>query len=461
MICPLYLYAKNDPDAIFLENGSQQFSYQDWHQASSYLQDWLKIKGFNSGSRIGVSKCSPFLLSALLIACSRSGCILAIFSERDPKSTLQIIAQQYKLHILDSEELICLDNDPPWKKDPPQNDHPSLLNDQPSIQKDLPLTMLFTSGSTAKPKAVLHSFSNHWASASASFQNIPYQKDDRWLLSLSLWHIGGLAIIFRTLFGGGTAITRTNEDLFQLIKSKMITHLSLVATQLAELLPYSPFPSLKAVLVGGGPIPPSLISLATQQESPVPVHTTYGMTELSSQCTTSSCNATLDELRSAGKPLGDWDIIISKEGEVCAKGSSLFLGYWDGETIQSPRDSAGYFHTRDTGIIKQGLLFPIGRIDQMFVSGGENIHPEEIEKFLCTFVEQAIVVPVPDLKYGCRPVAFLYGEYELEDIKAQLCKHLSKFKHPDQYFPWPSQIPIIKPSRNALQSLASSLLNLS
>ena len=126
MICPLYLHAKKDPKAIFLEDGSQQFSYQDWQHASSYFQDWLKDKGFHSGSRIGVSKCSPFLLSAILIACARSCCILAILSERDPKSTQHMIAIQYDLEILDSEELLCLENDQPWKEDHPQNDHPSI-----------------------------------------------------------------------------------------------------------------------------------------------------------------------------------------------------------------------------------------------------------------------------------------------------------------------------------------------
>lgn len=452
MICPLYQRAQNDPKVIFLEDRSKHFSYQDWDQASSYIQSWLTDKGFHSGSYIGISKCSPFLLSSIMIACARAGIVLAILSERDPNNAQQMIATQYKFDIIDLEELTYLENDQPWIENPPQND-------QPSIQEDHPLTILFTSGSTAEPKAVLHSFSNHWASASGSFHNIPYQKGDRWLLSLSLWHIGGLAIIFRALFRGGTACTLPNGDLFQIIQSKKITHLSLVATQLAGILPHAPFPSLRNVLVGGGPIPPSLITKAKKQQ--IPVHTTYGMTELSSQCTTSSSNSTLDQLRSAGRPLGDWSIIISKEGEICVKGSALFLGYWDGKNIQDPRDSAGYFHTKDTGIIEKDHLYPIGRIDQMFISGGENIHPEEIEQMLCIFVEQAIVVSVPDTKYGRRPVAFLYGEYKLEDIKIHLYKHLPKFKHPDQYFQWPSQVPIIKPSRTLLQSLAYSLLNLS
>lgn len=459
MICPLYQQATQNPDDIFLETDTEKYSYADLHASASYVQIWLEYHGVLEDDIIAISHAPSFILASLLFACARSKVVLALLSNRDPNFSHESIANNYDFQILSENQLRRLAMDTSWRKFNPNNQKP------PTIQDDIPFTMLFTSGSTDYHKAVVHSFSNHWASAQNSFTNIPFQKGDRWLLSLALWHIGGLAILFRALFGGGTVITRSSdtrsskEDLFAAIKNKKITHLSVVSTQLARILPQAPFPTLKSVLVGGGPIPPYLVRLAVHNK--IPIHTTYGMTELSSQCTTTKPAADLNELFSAGYPLGDWEVKISEQEEILVKGDALCLGYWNGAFIDNPRDSEGFFHTKDTGRIENNLLYPIGRIDQMFISGGENIHPEEIEKHLRKFVDQAIVVSISDKEYGFRPVAFLHGEYELEEIEDHLSKHLPKFKHPDHFLPWPPQIPIVKPSRKLLYSLASSLFAMS
>lgn len=456
MICPLYQKTKEAPDDIFLESSTGTYSYSDVNAAAYFFQNWLEDQDILEDDIIAVSELHPFVLTALLFACTRAGIILAILSDRDPNFSHESIAIRYDFQILTQKqrkELEDIVKEELWKNIIQTQEAP------PIILENIPFTILFTSGSTSYHKAVVHSFMNHWASAQNSFTNIPFQKGDRWLLSLSLWHIGGLAMIFRAILGGGTLITRSpSEDLFTAIKNKKITHLSVVSTQLVRILPHSPFPSLKAVLVGGGPIPPYLIRTAVQNQ--LPIHTTYGMTELSSQCTTTNAGADLLDLLSAGAPLGDWEIKISEQEEILVKGKALFLGYWNGYFIEEPQDSEGYFHTKDTGVIENGKLYPIGRIDQMFISGGENIHPEEIEKQLRKFVTQAIVVPIPNEEYGHRPIAFLYGEYELEEIIEHLSFHLPKFKHPDHFLPWPSQVSIIKPSRKLLHSLAASLFQM-
>jgi acyl-CoA synthetase (AMP-forming)/AMP-acid ligase II len=444
MICPLYkISLLHGEDSCLIEN-KFSYTYNDWNRQAQGIVDWLRKQSFKESSIIAIHHRTNFSTISWLFACARCKMILAILSDRDPIEMIETLKTQYRFQVI-------ID--------------PSFPDPQPSetkiehIDPTHPLNILFTSGSTGFPKAVVHCFANHWSSAKASNMNIPYQLGDRWLLSLSLWHIGGLAIIFRTLYGTATAISKNlNLSLNIQIQQDMITHLSVVTVQLVDILKNDfQLKHIKHILVGGGVIPSSLTQRSIA--ATLPIHKTYGMTELSSQLTTSPPFASYEELLSCGQALHNWQIKITAQGEICAKGPSLFLGYWDGEHINSKRDQNGFFHTKDTGYLKNGNLFPVGRLDQMFISGGENIQPEEIESILCEIVEAAIVVPIPHNRYTHRPVAFLKGNWRLKDIQRLLKNRLPSFKHPDHYFSWPNHISAHKSSRSQLQSLAISILS--
>ena len=182
------------------------------------------------------------------------------------------------------------------------------------------------------------------------------------------------------------------------------------------------------------------------------------MTELGSQLCTTPPNANQEQLRSAGRPLHGWEVRISDAGEILARGAPLFLGYWKENELQKPFDENGWFHTNDTGRIDEhGLLYPVGRIDQMFISGGENIHPEEIEQALMSNpqIAAAIVVPTPHEQYGKRPVAFIKGIYDEALLRQQLARALPKFKIPDRFLDWPKELRTDKPSRKLAQEILS------
>jgi O-succinylbenzoic acid--CoA ligase len=299
------------------------------------------------------------------------------------------------------------------------------------------------------------------AAARASNRNVPFQSGDRWILSLSLWHIGGLAIFFRALCGGGTiVINEKKTSLARAIEKYDVTHLSVVALQLQRILDSNlPRQSLKHVLVGGGPIPEQLIKDAC--DSLIPIHTTYGMTELGSQLTTTPTGASQEELKTAGRPLEGWEIKIADDNEICARGNALFSGYLQQQEIKPSRDVDGWFRTGDLGrILENGCLLVLGRKDAQFISGGENIYPEEIEQILTNFspVQLAIVVPIPNKTYGYRPAAFVLGSFSEPDLRKYLEHHLPKFKHPDVFLPWPSHVSTHKPSRSELHSIALHLM---
>jgi O-succinylbenzoic acid--CoA ligase len=348
------------------------------------------------------------------------------------------------------------------------------------VPADQPATIVFTSGSSTEPKAVLHSLGNHYFNATGSNDNLPVEPGDRWLLALPIYHVGGLAIVFRCLLSGATVVLEDRSlDLAEQIRRDNITHLSLVPTQFRRLMASPEFrqsgSQVKHILVGGGPIPSGLLEQA--RETGLPIYPTYGLTEMASQVATGSPSAP----NSAGV-LKHRQLKVADDGEILVRGKTLFLGYVDGEQVQRPLDTDGWFHTGDIGRLDEhGCLTVIGRKDNMFISGGENIHPEQIENALKAIdgIEEALVVPVDDAEFGQRPVAFLKYEsfvslsecesgvdeedkfkFDHLSLTAELEKTLPRFMIPIAFYPWPEtyRAPGIKIERSFFESLAARLI---
>lgn len=277
---------------------------------------------------------------------------------------------------------------------------------------DRPVTIIHTSASSGTPKAALHSFGNHWYSALGAARNMRLECGDCWLLSLPLFHIGGYAILFRALASGSAvAVPDPQEPLERSLERYPVTHLSLVPTQLFRLLGNpSALPrlrKLKAVLLGGSAVPAPLLEKSISEG--IPIHLSYGSTEMCSQIATTPAPVRFVQDNS-GKPLPWREISIAGDGEILVKGACLFQGYLVGGKPVLSLDDDGWFHTGDTGSLDEnGNLRVFGRKDNMFISGGENLHPEEIEQSLGAVkgIEQALVVPLPDPEYGQRPAAFI------------------------------------------------------
>ncbi len=300
-----------------------------------------------------------------------------------------------------------------------------------------PATLVFTSGSTGAPTAVLHSWANHLYSAKGSNANLPLRPGDHWLLSLPLYHVGGLAILVRcALAGAAVAVPDPDASLSTTLEASGATHASFVATQLRRLLGVrdGPLPRrVRGLLLGGGPLPGALLRRGHARGWPL--HTSYGSTEMASQITTTPPGAPLAALRTAGCRLPHRRVRIDDDGQILVAGRTLCLGLADGEQIRDPRVN-GWFPTGDLGRFDaQGRLHVQGRADRQFVSGGENIQPEQIEAALERIggIERAVVVPVPDEEYGRRPVAFVRSEAEPvpDDWRASLADTLPSFKIPD------------------------------
>jgi O-succinylbenzoic acid--CoA ligase len=337
-------------------------------------------------------------------------------------------------------------------------------------------SVIFTSGSAGIPKAVLHTLGNHYYNALGSNQNIRLGPGDRWLLSLPLYHVGGLSIVFRTLLVGAAMVIRDpamNPE--ESVRDLKITHLSLVATQLYRLLhdkraiPH--LQKMKAILLGGGPIPYSLLKKCSRLK--LPIFVSYGSTEMASQITTTGKHDGLRKWKTSGKVLSHREIKISPQGEILVRGKTLCKGYIQSGKVKKVTDKSGWFPSGDLGRLDENSnLTVIGRKDNMFISGGENIQPEEIEAHIRNIagVEEVIVVPVADREFGQRPVAIIKKtkdkrqktKEKLPEIELYLRKVLPGFKVPDYFLPWPEETKAgkgLKISREELRKWAKEKIS--
>jgi o-succinylbenzoate---CoA ligase len=432
------------PDAAALVGARGVTTYEELDRMVSVAA--LRLGELEPGSRVALYLPKDERYVALVLALIRAGHIACPVSDRlPPRGVAQLLGKAACSALISEDEELLQTAGAGLLRPAPE----TLLREgeqraEPAdVPKERPATIIFTSGSTGVPKAALHTFGNHYHSALGSNANIALRPGDRWLHSLPLYHVGGLSILFRCLLAGATvALPQPGTSPGESVAGLGATHVSLVSTQLSRLLRESTdLAGLEAVLMGGGPVPPSLVDEALARG--LPLHTSYGLTEMASQVTTTPPGASLEELRTAGRVLPHREISISERGEIMVRGETLFAGYAEGEELDRPVDAGSWFHTRDLGELDEnGYLRVGGRMDNLFISGGENVQPEEIEEALCLLeaIDEAVVVPVPDEEFGARPVAFVrINDAEPRDLATELEPVLPRFKIPISFYPWPEE----------------------
>lgn len=261
---------------------------------------------------------------------------------------------------------------------------------------DAPHTVVFTSGSTGAPKAITLSAGNHYWSAVGSALALGVRDDDRWLACLPLHHVGGLAILMRGLVSAIPVRLQARFDPASVnaaIDGDGISRVSLVPTMLQRVLvarDARPFPAtLRTVLLGGAPAPRALLADCARRG--VPVVTTYGMTETASQIAVD------------GRPLLGVAVRVRRDGADAPRGAVGIIEVGGPIVSAAQRGEDGWLVTRDLGTLDAaGRLAVVGRADDVIISGGENVHPREVEQALESHpgVAEACVFGLPDPEWG-------------------------------------------------------------
>lgn len=323
------------------------------------------------------------------------------------------------------------------------------------VSQDDPLMMMYTSGTTGKPKGALLTHGNPvWIAMNTQMSALAFSQHDSTLTVAPLFHIGGLAIYtLPMLYCGATIVLQAQfepEALLKTLEAEKITTLFLLPAMWLMLSQRPDFDkydlsSLKVLLSGGAPCPIPVIEFF--QKRGFQFLEGFGMTET----TASACVLTNEDAvrknGSVGKPLihvemrivdeNDNDVAPGDTGELVLRGPSLFREYWNRPDATEEAWRNGWFHSGDLARQdEEGFYYIVDRKKDMLISGGENVYPTEVEQVLYRHpkVKDVAVIGVPDDKWGEVPMALVVpveGESPtLEDIQAHCEGNLARFKVP-------------------------------
>jgi o-succinylbenzoate---CoA ligase len=289
-----------------------------------------------------------------------------------------------------------------------------------------PAILVHTSGTSGAPKPVGLTYGNWLWSALGSGVALGVAREERWLCTLPLSHVGGLSILMRSAIYATTALVHARfetDRVLHALRHDGVTVVSLVPTTLARLLDAGlrDPPALRCALIGGGPVAPELLRRA--RDAGVPVAQTYGLTEACSQVTTARPG---DEQPDAGPPLFCTRVRIAGDGEILVAGPTL-----------ASAGPGGWHPTGDIGDLDgDGRLRVTGRKADTIVTGGENVAPTEVEAVLAEHpaVAEAAVHARPDPDWGEAVVATVVLRDGMRADPADLLAHctarLARFKVP-------------------------------
>ncbi len=304
--------------------------------------------------------------------------------------------------------------------------------------------MLYTSGTTGRPKGVPRSHRADRAGGWSQALQHGYRFRDRTLGVMPLYHTMGIHSLLAMHLVGGCYVPQARWDsgaALDLIERERITSLYLAPTLFHDLvhdphLDEHDISSVRALGYAGAAMTSSLVRRCADVFQPDVFVNHYGSTEV---YTFSIGREQVRKPGCAGRAAVNTRLRIGPDGEICAHLSSdeAFAGYWNRPDADARAIHDGWYHTGDTGHVdEEGDLWIDGRVDDMIVSGGENIHPLEVEDVLAAHpdVREVAVVGAPDERLGQRVVAVVVGSVTAEQLDAHcLASPLARFKRPREY----------------------------
>ncbi len=462
--------ARAHPGRIALDDGDRGWSYRDLNAAADRLARRLVALGVTPGDVVGMlSANGPGAVTAMYAA-PRAGAALA------PLNPAAVVGELREAFAVAQPAVVLCDpaflelareaagggggGEPPVfaladRAVPPGGRPGTFRRREPAdIRRVTPsgaplpgsgpddvVAVLRTSGTGGEARAVALTRRNFDASARAVGARLGLGPDDAWYASLSLAHIGGMALVDRALAAGSRVVVRGPwrlEVLAGLLEADAVSHLSLVPTMLGRLLdgglPHPLPPSLRCVLVGGAGAPPGLVERALA--AGLPVALTYGMTETCSQVATAPPGLVRAKPGTAGAPLGGVEVRIAADGEIEVRGDMVARGILRAGPVTRSEDARpggepviaadGWYRTGDLGRFdRDGHLWVTGRQAHRIVSGGVNVDPAQVERVLAAHpgVAEAVVVGLPDPEWGEQVAAAVVPAAGRELVAQALHRH--------------------------------------
>ncbi|MEW5912242.1 MAG: o-succinylbenzoate--CoA ligase [Thermodesulfobacteriota bacterium] len=463
------------PDKEAVVDGNRRLTYCQLNHRVNRLARALQAKGLSQGDRLAMLLYNGLECLEVIMACAKLGLILVplnwrltarelVFQLQD-SGTASLVFEpelaelaQGVMQQVRFVNLVALGSEPRLGAEtyeallaaqPPQE--PVL---DPPVEIQAPFIIMYTAGTTGKPKGAVLSQANCLWNAVNLQVDLEFTSADRNLVVLPMFHIGGIGLFtLPMLYVGGTVIIQRSFDPAQtirLLRDEGVT-LSLVVPAIHVFLLQSPafdakaFDKLRVWMSGGAPLPVSLVD--QYQAQGITLQQGFGMSEAAPSISTLDREWALAKKGSVGRPMFHLQVRIAgpdgrtlppdQVGELLVQGPNVMQGYWNRPQANEEAFSDGWFHTGDLARLDaEGFLYIVDRKKDMFISGGENVYPAEVENAIFEMepVSEAAVIGLPDPKWGevgCAVVALKAGrELAAAELLAFLKGRLAKYKIP-------------------------------
>ncbi len=435
-----------------------------WRRVERVTAHLQSTWGVQQGDRVAWLGFNHELQLVALVACARLGAVFLPLNFRLAVPELQQVVQDAQPRLL-VHDTYHVNTAPALQGAHLQHTHhdsliatasPRGLN-LPSVHNDMPLLLVYTSGTTGIPKGAVHTQAALLANARASAWAHDFVPGDKVLSTLPMFHVGGLCIqTLPALLAGIEVVLHPRFDpsawLNEMHMSRPTLSLLVPATMRAVFehprWAETSLACLRGIMTGSSTVP--LAYLETLHARGVPVGQVYGTTETGPVSIVLRLPDAMARVGASGWPHPEAQVKLidaqgqevgpAETGEVCIRAANLMRGYWraDGEPNSGLQD--GWFHSGDLGQrAEDGCITIVGRSKDMIISGGENIYPAEIENQLVTLpgVVECAVVGLPDERWGEVPVAVLVRSSDQvgqslasEAVLQHLQSRIARFKLP-------------------------------
>ena len=474
-----------DRDALVsLHQGIRQ-TYREFNRSVDLLAMGLLRLGLGVGDRVGIwsPNCAEWVwlqyatakVGVVLVnlnpayrthevryALAQSGCRVLVSAQRYLSSDYRAMVSEVRDELDDLERVIFLDT-PEWDAlmEPASDGMEGVLAERMAgLHHDDPINIQFTSGTTGFPKGATLSHSNILNNGFFVGEACAYTEVDRVCIPVPMYHCFGMVLGTLACTTHGSAIVFPGpgfspDEVLAAVAGEKCTSLYGVPTMfIAELahpdLESFDLSSLRTGIMAGSPCPVEVMKQVISDMNMTDVTIAYGMTETSPVSTQTYTTDSIERrVSTVGRVHPHVEIKIidpgtgetaerGSDGELCTRGYSVMLGYWDDpERTAEAIDSNGWMHTGDLAVMdSEGYVNIVGRIKDMIIRGGENIYPREIEEYLYGHpaIEDVQVIGVPDVKYGEQVMAWVKlreGAAATEDGIKEFCRgRIAHFKVP-------------------------------
>lgn len=455
-------------NAVILEDNNMKWTYRELNNRSSSVAGWLKSQGVKKGDRVALLSPNDISYFDLLFACGKIGAIFVPLNWRLSVHELHEILLDCTpvllgIHQKFENMFTSLETHAPQsfyiggtKYDEivnRKNDHTFFVN----ISEHDPLAMIYTGGTTGKPKGVVLSHQSIQWNAINTILSWNLSEEDVTINYMPMFHTGGLnALSLPILMIGGTVVMGdqyTGQKVVHSIQRYNCTIILLVPTMYhlliqTEEFQRSDFPSMKIFLSGAAPCP--LQVYEAFKKKGLAFKEGYGLTEAGPNNFYIHHEDAQVKRGSVGKPMLFNAIKLVKEngqeakvnevGELLIKGKHSFSHYWNNELSTLETKKGGWVHTGDLAKKdEEGFHYIVGRKKDMIITGGENVYPLEIEHWLAEHpaVDEVAVIGLPDEKWGELVTAFIVAKpshvIEEQELNLYCEKKLGRYKIPKKF----------------------------